>query len=50
MDLINLSTGLGTGDNEPTAPGPHGLLDSQIQECESLSEEFQVGWEDSSVS
>lgn len=44
LDLINLSTGLGTGDNEPAAPGSHGFLDSQIQECESLPEELQVEW------
>lgn len=44
MDLINLSIGLGTGDNEPTAPGSHGFLDCEIQECKSLSTEFHVGW------
>lgn len=50
MDLINISIGLGTGGNEQTAPGSHGFLDGQIQECESLSEEFQGGWENSSMS
>lgn len=50
MDLINLSIGVGTGDNEPAAPGSHGFLDSKIQECKSFSGEFQVEWENSSMS
>ena len=35
MCLINLSIGLGTGDDEPPAPWSHGFLDRKVQKRKS---------------